>query len=1522
MRRNQLIAYVTLFVLLAALQSTAQTNIPLNSIVTQNFNGIGSSATAPLPANWKMSSAGTGSTSGWATGTNITATTQAASSGSPTTGGAYNWATTPGTDRAVGFMASGGYASPNSVMAFYRNTTGATVTTLTINFAIERYRINIASFSLAFFSSSDGAAWTARTAGDIGTSVFATGTSAYTFGSPQIIFKTVTLTGLSILNNGDFYLRWVFTNTGSINSQGLGLDDVSIYAGAATPVIVAQLRDVLTIDNPPINQANPGDQLTYTTVIKNTGTGDATGVTLTEPAPTNTTLVGGSVKTSSLAKDESYSTPFNTALTGNNVLTNDFGVPVPSVLSFGPTANATATAANGSGTSDNGGTVVVNSNGTFTYTPTTGFTGVDKFAYIAGNGNLPNNDAIVTITVGSAAVANNESYSIVGNVSILPNAAAGVLTNDGGNGITITAVNGSAANVATPITTSGGGNLTVNADGSFTYNPLAGFEGADNFTYTIDNGFASPQTATVTLNISGMVWFITNGGAAGNGRLSSPFNSIAAFQTVNTGAGNNPAVNDNIFVFENAAVYTGSLTLLNGQRLIGQDATVSLSTITGLTPNATYSTAFPAMNTGAPVTTLTTTVAATNAVNLGSGNTLRGFTLGNTTGSGISGTSFGTLIIADVSKNGTGQALALTTGAFGSPATIDNITTTSSVNAVSLTTITGTLTITTGAISGATGTAFNVSDGTVSITYSGGITQANNAAMVSIAGGHVTGTITFNTGTLSATNGTGFQFDNADGTYNFNGTTTLNGGDAGIDILNGSAGTFTFTTGTTITNPSGIAFNIGGTANTVAVTYNGSITKNSTNATVNVTNHATGTVTFQTGTIGATNGTGLQFDNADGTYNFNGTTTLNGGDAGIDIINGSAGNFTFTNAPVTNPTGAAFLVNGGNGTISHTGAISKTSAGRLIDIQSRTGGSVTIAGNLSSAVSCTGINVSSCTGGTITFSGSTKTMNTPGITPVTLATNTGATINFTGGGLAITSTISTGFTATGGGTISVQGGTNTITSTTGTALNVNATTISASNLNFQSISSSGGTATGIILDNTGASGGLIVNGDGVNTTLGGNSTGGTISNKSGADGSTTTGIGIYLNNTRNVVLRRMTINGTNQNFGIRGTSVVNFTLEYSTLGGASGTNLSLTEGSISFGELTGAAAITSCIITGGLEDIVSVVNTTGTLNRIVVTSTTFGSSVTQSALELNDALYFETLTSAAVINATVTGCTFRSAAGDLFQWNQNGTATCDLIFQNNILSNNHGAIATGGGGVSLFSNGSSSTTMSVTGNTFRDAIGHAVIIAKVTGGAFTFTGTFSNNTIGVSGVANSGSREGSGLKIQTLGGGTMNMTVTNNQIFQYNNYGIEFLAGGSATPQGGAFNATITGNTIKQPGNFAGTLAISKNGLHFNIGTVPGDTYIMCATIGGAGALRNDILGSGIDGVPATGVGNIDFRLRQRQATTFRLRGYAGANSDNAAVISFVQGQNNFGVAPSGLVSNTVPTGGGFTNSPGGAACF
>jgi hypothetical protein len=194
---------------------------------------MGTSSTAALPANWKMSAAGGGSTATWLAAGNFTAVNLQASSGSPSTGGRYNWGTTT-TERAAGFMTSGSYASPNAIMAHYKNTSGQIITQIVIGYQVERYRVNSATCALDFSSSTDGISWTARPTGDIASNVFPVGTSAYTFITPQTETRSVTLSGLNMHPNAEIYLRWNFNTTGS-NSQGLGLDEVSVTA-TLTPV--------------------------------------------------------------------------------------------------------------------------------------------------------------------------------------------------------------------------------------------------------------------------------------------------------------------------------------------------------------------------------------------------------------------------------------------------------------------------------------------------------------------------------------------------------------------------------------------------------------------------------------------------------------------------------------------------------------------------------------------------------------------------------------------------------------------------------------------------------------------------------------------------------------------------------------------------------------------------------------------------------------------------------------------------------------------------------------------------------------------------------------------------------------------------------------------------------------------------------------------------------------------------------------------------------------------------------------
>ncbi|MDV3455630.1 hypothetical protein RZN05_01435 [Sphingomonas sp. HF-S4] len=295
--------------------------------------------------------------------------------------------------------------------------------------------------------------------------------------------------------------------------------------------------------------------------------------------------------------------------------------------------------------------------------------------------------------------------------------------------------------------------------------------------------------------------------------------------------------------------------------------------------------------------------------------------------------------------------------------------------------------------------------GAGSLNYLGNITGVTAGALVSVTSGHI-GTASFS-GTLSATGGTGLQFDNADGTYTFSGTTTLNGGDAGIDIVGGSAGTFAFGTGTSVTSPSGTGINIANS--TAGITYSGNLTyATAGQAAIAVVNHSGGTIAFQTGTINATNGTGLQFDNADGTYNFTGTTTLNGGDAGIDIVNGSGGTFAFgTGTSVTSPSGTGISVQNSTAGIAYSGNLTYATAGQFaIQVAGHSGGTITFQTGTINATNGSGAQFDNADGtydftGTTTLSGTAAGFDIVNGSSGTFGFGSGTTIDATVLGLGL-----------------------------------------------------------------------------------------------------------------------------------------------------------------------------------------------------------------------------------------------------------------------------------------------------------------------------------------------------------------------------------------------------------------------------------------------------------------------------------------------------------------------------------------
>jgi len=103
-------------------------------------------------------------------------------------------------------------------------------------------------------------------------------------------------------------------------------------------------------------------------------------------------------------------------------------------------------------------------------------------------------------------IANPDSYT-ASDDSVLTVSAPGVLANDSdpdGDTLSVGQVNGSAADVGTPVTLPSGAVLTVHQDGSFSYDPNGQFEGGgtDSFTYTVSDGHGDEATATVTITVT------------------------------------------------------------------------------------------------------------------------------------------------------------------------------------------------------------------------------------------------------------------------------------------------------------------------------------------------------------------------------------------------------------------------------------------------------------------------------------------------------------------------------------------------------------------------------------------------------------------------------------------------------------------------------------------------------------------------------------------------------------------------------------------------------------------------------------------------------------------------------------------------------------------------------------------------------------------------------------------------------------------------------------------------------------
>ncbi len=598
---------------------------------------------------------------------------------------------------------------------------------------------------------------------------------------------------------------------------------------------------------------------------------------------------------------------------------------------------------------------------------------------------------------------------------------------------------------------------------------------------------------------------------------------------------------------------------------------------------------------------------------------------------------------------------------------------------------------------------------------------------------------------------------------------------------------------------------------------------------------------------------------------------------------------------ISNATGTDFAISGGTANVTYDGTITDD-LGQLVSI-------------------------SGATGGTKDFNGAITDGNDGDGNGISLTSNTGATISFDGG-LTLSTGAAAAFTATGpgpaatsGGTITVSGANNTLTTTTGTALNVANTTIGASGLTFRSISANGA-ANGILLNNTGASGGLTVTGLG-STSQGGDNSGGTIQS--------TTGDGISLTNTRNASFNNLNLQ-ISAGHGINGTAVTNFSFTNGTINGVGDAS---DESCVSFDDLnaanvSGTVTFTNNRCTQTEANGIDIENWGATLSNVNISNNMFtdtGDVATPGSAVLlignSSASTSGVVTRAALSNNTITD--FRAGAGFVLQANADlagarpvtfgiaGSATDVINVAGNLMDGGNGGIGnqpdrfvTGGinragqGNYNVSSNGTAA-------NRIRNI--DCIAIELQADGPVNVTTTVNNNfinansAVGCAGIA-IGTDDPGDIGIA----GTHTTTISGNNVMGTNGPGIFAIVRDSNS----TMIARILNNTVAAPN----ATNAARAGIRVDSGSAQGDTTL-CLEIGG-----NTTAGSTNSDTSTTSPGiNLRKQGPDINTNTFGIEGLSPSPTGTPNVENYVNSLNTstsgtFGVGGTALLSATA----GFTS--------
>jgi Ca2+-binding RTX toxin-like protein len=207
-----------------------------------------------------------------------------------------------------------------------------------------------------------------------------------------------------------------------------------------------------------------------------------------------------------VAKDDNFAAQQNTVLTGNVLADNGSGPDYD--VDGDPLTVAAATLSTA-----HGGTVSLNTDGSFTYSPAANYTGADSFGYTLLDGQGGTASGTVNIAVSASAnhppVAQDDSFTAAWG-----HAFTGNLFADNGNGPDTDPDNDPLQVVESSVATANRSTIALSADGSFSFTPPVDFVGTDSFSYTVSDGHGGTDTASVSLHVTAPVGAIvgTSGG--------------------------------------------------------------------------------------------------------------------------------------------------------------------------------------------------------------------------------------------------------------------------------------------------------------------------------------------------------------------------------------------------------------------------------------------------------------------------------------------------------------------------------------------------------------------------------------------------------------------------------------------------------------------------------------------------------------------------------------------------------------------------------------------------------------------------------------------------------------------------------------------------------------------------------------------------------------------------------------------------------------------------------------------------